>query len=114
MPWRMVGGHPVVTEGSQTDLFFLLYLLVGMALPLAWLVAYRYIMKRWGQSLGYGRFLNARSVQNAVLSSFSFILLVLKFTVKGIHLVALAVWNGIKGFLQGIKDIIIASNPKDE
>lgn len=48
LPWQQVGGHTVVNHHAQDDGFFLLYLLVGVTLPLAWLAAYRAMKKKCG------------------------------------------------------------------
>ena len=114
MPWNKIGGHPVVIDGSQTDLFFLLYLVVGVTLPLAWLAGYRYIMKHWGSSLGYAKFFNASWVQKAILAALRFSALSVKYIFKAVRLIGIGIWKGIIGFFQGIKDVISASNPKEE
>ncbi len=114
LPWNKIGGHPVVTDNAQTDMYFLLYLLAGIVLPLAWLAAYRYIMNRWGHGLGYARFLNIGWMTGAIRKLLSFSLFLLKSLVNGIIRTFQWVWQGIKSFFQGIKDVISASNPKDE
>ena len=35
LPWSMVGGHPVVQTATD-DAFWMLYAIVGVALPLLW------------------------------------------------------------------------------
>lgn len=114
MPWNKIGGHPVITDNSQSDMFFLLYLIFGITLPLAWLAGYRYIMTHWGQSLGYAKFLNVHWLHAAILQLIRLALLSLKYIVKFVRAICLGIWKGVASFFQGIKDVISASNPKDE
>lgn len=41
LPWQQVGGHTVVNYRTGEDAFFLLYVVVGVAVPLLWIAAYR-------------------------------------------------------------------------
>lgn len=41
LDWEQIGTHMVVHYRSQTDLFFILYTIVGTAVPLLWIFCYR-------------------------------------------------------------------------
>lgn len=47
LPWGMIGCHMVVHEHAATDAFFLLYTLVGVAVPLLWISGYRRLKVSW-------------------------------------------------------------------
>ncbi len=46
LDWGQIGCHMVVHHNSQTDLFWILYTIVGTAVPLVWVYYYRKIVGR--------------------------------------------------------------------
>lgn len=114
LPWEQVGGHTVVNYKATEDFFFLAYLVVGVALPLLWLAAYRALEKRFQFTLAYEVIFSKQH-----LLRFCMLLLVgirhfFKFTYRVLRALVRFIWSGIKSFGQGIKNIISASSPKDE
>ena len=102
LPWSHVGGHPIVHD-YPGDLFFLLYILAGVALPLLFVAGWKRLDRKydltWLNCLNYiGRGL----------------LLLLNFFEKIIIGIGSRLWKSIKDFFKDLKAFIKASNPKDE
>ena len=47
LDWGQIGCHMVIHHNSKTDLFWVLYAIVGTAVPLVWIYFYRKIKTRW-------------------------------------------------------------------
>ncbi|HRF84949.1 MAG TPA: acyltransferase family protein [Alloprevotella sp.] len=104
LPWQQVGCHPVIHEKTSSfDFFFLLYLLVGVSVPLLWNAAYRRLCARYDLSLGTIMLFVARIGGRVAL-----------FSVACMRMLGVKMWEGAKSFIQGIKAILNASNPNDE
>lgn len=103
LPWESVGSHPFIHTPGNNVLFILLYLLCGVGLPLLWLWAYRRI---------------APHISFSQEQAFGFAVVVAQTTCRIIYRIARgAVFlfiNTCKAVWQGVKDIIAASNPKEE
>lgn len=102
LPWQQVGGHTVVNAFSD-DAFWLLYTFIGVGVPLAWLAGYRYLSARVDLSLKRC----TRFAMEWIVKGFFLLVKLLKKLV-------LAIWASIIGIGNGIKEIIKASNPKEE
>lgn len=114
LPWEMVGCHTVVNTPNIPDAYWLLYTLVGVLLPYAWIIAYRKLEYHWGFRLAYGQFFNLRVFKTStkvILRGFGLLLTVIY---KLIRVLILSIINSIKGILTDIKSIINASNPSEE
>lgn len=112
LPWGMVGGHPVV-QHAKDDFFWLLYVLVGTAVPLLWLWAWRSLCQRHQ--------LKTESPRDWLLLLLRLSLLLGLFfwhTVFAIWKGLKALWRGMKrlwrGFIDLSKSIWEASKPDIE
>ena len=114
LPWEMIGGHPVVTEGASQDFFWILYLLVGVLLPIIWIWAYRKLEIQFGVTLSYSRLLKQSVIQELLRMTYVILYKLILFIWRIISGFFLGIWHFIKNFYQGLKDIISASNPNDE
>ncbi len=103
LPWEAIGGHPYVQQPANNVWFVLLYLIVGVGLPLLWLEGYRHIASNVTltekQLVGY-------SVQG------------LQRMFHYMTIAAHTIWLVIKGCARsvadGVKAIIEASSTKEE
>ncbi|MDO5074772.1 MAG: acyltransferase family protein [Bacteroidales bacterium] len=105
LPWGMVGGHPVV-QHAKDDFFWMLYTLVGTAVPLLWIWAWRRLCER-------------HNFKTETPSDWLRIVVRLSIMLYQLFVrMLIAMGRGIvafgKGTLQTIKDILAASNPKEE
>ena len=102
LPWFAVGGHPVV-QAEKGDLFWLLYVLAGVSLPLLWREGYLWLERHYDLSFSH-------------LCRVSMRLLVRAFRLCRHGAVCL--WHGLKAgyqaFKAGAKEVIEASTPKEE
>lgn len=114
LEWEQVGGHTVVNWHAADDLFFLLYLAVGVALPLGWTALYRHLEERYRFTLRYDRLFESDRLLIVCRHAHSALSYVIKFLCRLFRAVVLGLWHGIKSTIQGIRDIISASNPRDE
>ena len=102
LPWEMVGGHTVV-NAHPDDYFWVLYTIVGVALPLGVRELYRYYAARYTFTYGtIGRYALKYLLQFLFLTGAA-----LKWLIRAICDTAVGIWRGIQ-------EIISASNPKDE
>lgn len=114
LPWKMIGGHPIVIEGSGHDFFWLIYLLVGICAPLVWIWVYRKFEHKLGFTLAYDNLLNQKIIDLVFSNAFNGLYFI---TLKSLHLLralCMSVWHFFSNLVQGIKDIIKASSPEDE
>lgn len=102
LPWSMVGGYPVVQHNVH-DWFWVLYLIAGACLPLGVLAAFRYWASRVDLSFG-----------NVLLYVVSVTIRLICLLAIGLKKLALWIWESIVGIYETIRDIVKASNPKDE
>lgn len=114
LPWQQVGDTPIVEYHATTDAFFLLYFVAGVALPLLWLAAYRALERRYGFTLAYGEMLRKDRLLAAAKRLWQGLRWLGRMAYRLSRALVFGLWSGIKAFLQGVKDIISASNPKDE
>lgn len=106
LSWQEMGGHPVVLSHSG-DAFWVLYTIVGVALPLAWLEGYKWLARRYDLSL---KNCLRVALNFTIRFSIRFSILLYKYSKKFVF----AIWDTIKGIFLAIGDIIKASNPKEE
>lgn len=106
LPWQEMGGHPVVVS-ERGDAFWLLYAIVGIALPLAWLEGYKWLAQRYDLSL-------KNCLRVALNFTIRFTICFFKLLYKYSKKFIFAIWDTIKGIYLAICDIIKASNPKEE
>lgn len=112
LPWEAIGGYPYVREVGQNLLFVVLYLLVGVSLPLA-------CRELW---LHYSPKLRLRVSSQGVLSvsvaALGGVMLALVWMGKMVVRIGRAVGSFALGcwraFLAGIKAIVDASSTKEE
>lgn len=114
LPWGMVGSHPIIHSPAGGFGWTLLYLLAGVALPLAWVSCYRRIAARWTLTwTDAGSFALAAAVVAARGTAFA-----VRVSCHGVWFGCRAVWHwcvsSVRLFVQGVKDIIDASKPRDE
>lgn len=102
LPWQAVGSHTVVNSHTD-DAFWILYTLVGVALPLAWLAGYRYLAGRFDLSL-----------KSCLRYALNFTIRALVLLVVGLRKLLKSLWHMVLGIRDAIYDIISASSPKDE
>lgn len=103
LPWQAVGGHPIVNQPANNALWTLLYIIVGVAVPLLWVTGYRRIAP------------NVTFTQDQAVS---FCITAVQRTCRMAYLICRAVVmifvGAYRSFVQGVKDIIAASSTKDE
>ena len=103
LPWQAMGGHPYVLQPANNFIFFLLYVLAGVAIPLLWLEGWRRLSPRFDFSI---KALLSLLMQLAVL--------LCKLAVRG----GKALWRGCKAafrsFIESVKAVLAASSSKDE
>lgn len=102
LPWEQIGNHTVV-NAYRDDYFCWLYLLAGVSVPLL----VRHVYLRAAKTFDL-------SLKNCLRVGFKWFLLALIYLVRGVIVFCRAIHSGFKGFIQGMRDIIQASNPKDE
>lgn len=102
LPFAAWGGHPVVQPGVKTA-FWLLYTACGVGLPLLWMHVYRRLARHIDFSL-----------QSRLLWALRIALRLLRFLIIGTKRVLIGLWHALLELLRGIRDILIASNPKEE
>ena len=103
LPWEAVGGHPVVNQPANNVLWVLFYLLVGVSLPLLGQRVYAYVAAR--VTLTQQEVVDYLVIGFKVLGKFCFLLcLILIRLLKRTY----------QSVVRGMKEIIAASNPKDE
>lgn len=103
LPWSHVGGHTVVHDEDGGIWFFFLYVIAGVALPLLTMELWKKLDKRYNLTL-----VNCLKYSfNAVVITITFILLILRR-------VALSFWKGTMNFFKDMKDLLKASNPKED
>lgn len=100
LPWGMVGGHPVVQTATD-DAFWVLYVLVGVALPLLWVWGWRTLCERYHFKTETPADWLRIVVRLAVLVFRGFVLLAL-LCYAGLC----RVWRIFCNFVQGIREII--------
>ncbi len=102
LPWFAVGGHPVV-QAEKGDLFWLLYVLAGVSLPLLWREGYLWLERHYDLSFSHLCRVNMRLLVRAF-----------RLCRHG----AVCLWHGLKAgyqaFKAGAKEVIEASTPKEE
>ncbi len=102
LAWGMVGGHTVVNTYTN-DAFWILYTVTGVSLPLAVLAVYRHYAAKTDFSY-------PSIVRHLFKQIHKFIAVCGILIKKMIRLI----WDIMQGISKGVKDIINASNPKDE
>ncbi len=102
LPWGMMGCHTVIPPG-EGDWWWVLYTIVGVAVPLGVLKLYHYGASRFDLSYtGCAKYaLNGLIRLGCAIVSLS-------------KKCAIAIWRNILGFFKTMGDIIKASNPQDE
>lgn len=102
LPWQQIGCHTVI-HAYPNDGFCWLYLFVGVSVPLLVRHIYLHAASKFDLSL-----------KNCARLAFKWLLLSLIFLARGIKWLVRTLYAGGKGFVKGIREIIQASNPKDE
>lgn len=103
LPWEAVGGHPVVITPANNWIWVILYVLVGISIPLLWLKGYRLLAPQININ-------QAQLVQYAVIGCKQ----LCHYTMIGLRLIFIILKNLAKALKKGIKDILAASSTKDE
>ena len=103
LPWQAMGGHPYVLQPENNAIFFLLFVLTGVAIPLLWLEGWRKLKKCHNLT------------PKALLPIFvQLIVMIVRLAVRGCK----AIWRGCKAgyrdFIKSIKAVLAASSSKDE
>ncbi|MBR1889229.1 MAG: acyltransferase family protein [Alloprevotella sp.] len=114
LPWKMVGCHTVVHVGEGTDLFFILYIIAGVGLPLLWLAGYRKLVDKYDLHINWAKVFN-KTVGNQVIK---IVVSVVSFICRWIWIIIRVgsqwLWSSIKSVLKSIKQIVAASNVREE
>ena len=114
LPWNMVGCHTVVHEGEGKDLFFLLYIVAGVALPLIWLAGYRALVDKYGLRIDWARIFN-KTVGNRVIQIAAHVVVtVVRFVARVVRTVCRWLWNNLTSFVHHVKRIFAATNTREE
>ena len=103
LPWSHVGGHTVVHDEEGGIWFFLLYVIAGVALPLLTMELWKLLDKRYNLTW-----------VNCLKYSFNALVMAITCFLWIIKKVALSIWNGTKNFFHDMKDLLKASNPKED
>lgn len=103
LPWDAVGSFPTIFNPQSNVLWVLLYVIVGVGLPLLWLAGYRLIADKVN--------LTEKQLVNGVVVVGQYICKCCSYVCRGIMTLFVSacmnVWNGVK-------DIIDASSTKEE
>jgi fucose 4-O-acetylase-like acetyltransferase len=102
LPYQRMGEHTVVHEAAG-DAFWVLYVVVGVGLPLAWLALYRYLQQHYDLSL-----------KNCLRVLWRWSIVALRALLRGCVKAAKALRRCIMGFFRSMVDIVKASSPKEE
>ena len=102
LAWGMVGGHTVVNTYTN-DTFWILYTVTGVSLPLAVLAVYRHYAAK--TDFSYPSIV--RHLFKQILKFIAVCGILIKKMIR-------LIWDIMQGISKGVKDIINASNPKDE
>lgn len=102
LPWEMVGGHTVVTE-HRDDWFWLLYAIVGTAIPLLWVWGWRVLCERHN--------LKTNTPLDWVRTFIKLAILLYRQIIKGTILLGLGIFSGAKATYNGASNIVKASLP---
>ncbi len=125
LPWQAIGGHPTLTQPQSNALWIMLYLIVGVGLPLLWMKGYRMIQTPilHGQTFLIDATFHLEEI---IVKGF---VLVLKYTIRGLIYLVLhfkQICKAIARFcvrltkrtyhktVEFIKDILDASSIKEE
>lgn len=103
LPWQAVGGHPTVLQPANNVLWVLLYVIVGVAVPLLWQLGYQQIASKI-------TFTEKQAVGMLVVVGQRFCHLV----VVTVRFIVMAIVAACRNIWQGLKDIVEASSPADE
>lgn len=121
LPWEMVGDHPVV-HNEQGQWFWLLYTIVGVAIPLLVLIAFRKVAKvysreelkrdtlaalryTWALTKIAGRLLG-RYIIIALRYMWKGIVIIGRYIWRFFHWLFIGVWKSIYGFCQTFVDTV--------
>ena len=114
LPWDSLGGHPYVLNPSNNWFFVLVYVLLGVALPLGVNVGWQKLMTHckftseqvW-QTVAAGAVVAVRGIcMGAFITG--------RGIFKGVCLTGRGIKHGFQSLVQAVKDIIDASSTKDE
>ena len=103
LSWSAVGAFPVVHENASSDFYFVLYILIGVALPLLTILGWRFLDSKYNLT-----------VWNCLVYIGWGFLLLLKWIWKMLVKCVLRFWRSVKNFAKDMKEFVNASNPKDE
>jgi len=114
LPFERVADFPVVHADEGGFLFAMVYWVVGVGLPLLWHVGYQALQRQFEFSLSAERVLNMEFFKK----SGAILWFLLRSLAIGIYkmlcAIVFGIWRSLKNFVQGIKDILSASNPNEE
>lgn len=102
LPWLAVGGHTVVNHATD-DLFWLLYTIAGIGVPLGCLALYRYYAK----TIDF-------STKSCVKYAIKGLIKLCYYIFIGIKKSLIYLWQCLVGFWRALKDIVKASSPNEE
>lgn len=103
LPWQAIGGHPIVHQPANNFLWTLLYIIVGVAVPILWIIAYR----KFAKNITFTQ----KQAINFCITYSQNICHVFYIVIRAVCLTFI---GACRSFIQGIKDIIAASSTKDE
>lgn len=103
LPWNQLGAHPVIKPVGNFDAYFILYTIVGVALPLLGITAYR----RWCTKIHI-------DVNAVATIGFASIVVVLRLIVRGFRWLVRMVRAFCLGVVDMVKGIIDASRTDEE
>lgn len=103
LPWLAVGGHPYVMEPANNAFWVLLYLLVGVGLPLLFREVYRHFSSKYG--------ITNRQIVMYVVALLCILAKLLRFIVHKFFVIIKNLYRQLRDLL---KEAIDASNVKED
>lgn len=105
LPLEALGGHPYVLQPANNLLWILLYLIIGVALPVLWMMGYRLVAARVNVNFSQQR------IFGWLIQGGQLVFRLLRFIVKGFWNFLVRQWRGL---VHGFRELLAASSPKDE
>lgn len=100
--------------GGAFSKWFPLLWAVGAGAPLSWIWGYRRLERRFGFDLRWSRLVSVEKCKRAALFVAKWVRKFFSLLYRFAKAVVLGVRNFALSFMQGVKDVVNASNPKDE
>ena len=103
LPWQAIGSHPTIFNPASNVFWIVLYTLVGITLPLVWMMGYKHISSLVNIT-------EKKAINTLIIGSKRSVKICANIG-KAIGIIFISACRSI---WQGIKDIIAASSTKEE